>query len=172
MRQTLPLVISGPQTWTQPPSLMPRSAASAGLISMNMSCCSSASHLLDRVSSPPPSYSTSRPEVLIRGNCLAMPFSTAACCTSNPTLGTEFRCVGTRRIFRDQLGPRRVDRLTMHWDRIRQVPRIGARLAVAVVDAAVLHRHALDAAGQVDRPRDAGGAVATAALDHALPGLP
>src|SRR5262249_26758367 len=89
MRQTLPLVISGPQTRTQPPSLMPRSAASAGLISMNMSCCSSASHLLDRVSSPPPSYSTSRPEVLIKGNCLAMPFSTAVFCTSNPTFGTR-----------------------------------------------------------------------------------
>src|SRR5206468_3266136 len=51
---------SAPDTQTQAPSLMPRSAASDGLISMNMSCCSSASHLLERVSSPPPSYSTRR----------------------------------------------------------------------------------------------------------------
>src|SRR5262249_3004302 len=41
---------------------MPRSAASAGLISTNIVCCSSASHLLDLVSSPPPSYSTNRPD--------------------------------------------------------------------------------------------------------------
>src|SRR6476469_4570967 len=67
-----------PVTQTQPPSLMPRSPASAGLISMNISCCSSASHLLDRVSSPPPSYSTKRPDERISGNCLAIPFSTAA----------------------------------------------------------------------------------------------
>ena len=56
---------------------------------MNMSCCSSASHLLDRVSSPPPSYSTRRPEVLISGNCLAIPFSTAAFWMSKPRLGTR-----------------------------------------------------------------------------------
>src|SRR5262245_33963038 len=88
-----------------------------------------------------------------------------------PDIGhAEFRGVGTRRIFCDQLGPRRVDRLTMHRDRIWQVPRIGARFAVAVVDAAVLHRHALDAAGQVDRPGDAVGIVATDAPDYRLRG--
>src|ERR1700681_1377660 len=42
-------------TQTQLPFLPPRSAASAGLISTNISCTSSASHLLERVSSPPPS---------------------------------------------------------------------------------------------------------------------
>jgi hypothetical protein len=89
MRVALPLSISGPQTKTQAPSLIPRSAASAGLISMNMSCCSSASHLLERVSSPPPSYSTSRPEVRMSGNCLAMPFSTAVFCTVKPVFGTR-----------------------------------------------------------------------------------
>src|SRR2546430_13927018 len=47
---------------------MPRSLASLGLISTNMSCCNSASHGLERVSSPPPSYSTSRPEVRMIGN--------------------------------------------------------------------------------------------------------
>ena len=52
---------SAPVTQTQAPSLMPRSAASLGLISTYMSCLSSANHLLERVSSPPPSYSTSRP---------------------------------------------------------------------------------------------------------------
>ena len=80
-------LFSAPVTQTQPPSLMPRSAASAGLISMNMSCCSSASHLLERVSSPPPSYSTRRPEVRMIGNCLAMPLSTAAFCTVEAEVG-------------------------------------------------------------------------------------
>ena len=89
MRQTLPAAISGPETKTQAPSLMPRSAASAGLISMNMSCCNSASHLLERVSSPPPSYSTSRPEVRMSGKFLAMPLSTAAFCTEKPMFGTR-----------------------------------------------------------------------------------
>src|SRR5438477_202822 len=42
-------LFSGPVTQTQPPSLMPRAAASAGLISTNMSCCNSASHGLERV---------------------------------------------------------------------------------------------------------------------------
>src|SRR5690348_15534835 len=82
-------LFSAPVTQTQPPSLMPRSAASEGLISMNMSCCSSANHLLDRVSSPPPSYSTNRPDERISGNCLAIPFSTAAFCTEKPIFGSR-----------------------------------------------------------------------------------
>src|SRR3979411_2272588 len=82
-------LFSAPQTQTQAPSLRPRSAASAGLISTNISCCSSASHLFERVSSPPPSYSTKRPELRMSGNSLATPFSTAAFCTSNPTLGSR-----------------------------------------------------------------------------------
>src|SRR5882724_10034399 len=82
-------LFSAPVTQTQPPSLIPRSAASAGLISTNMSCCNSASHLLERVSSPPPSYSTSRPEVRMIGKLLATPFSTAAFCTEKPILGTR-----------------------------------------------------------------------------------
>ena len=77
----------------------------------------------------------------------------------------ELHRVRQRRILGDQFGPRRVDRLAMHRDRVGQVPRIGARLAVAVGDAAVLHRDALDAAGQVDRPGDAVGIVAADALD-------
>src|SRR3546814_7854747 len=55
-------LFSAPVTHTQVPSLMPRSAASPGLISTNISCCNSASHRFERVSSPPPSYSTSRSE--------------------------------------------------------------------------------------------------------------
>jgi hypothetical protein len=78
---------SGPVTQTMLPSAMPRASASCGLISTNMSCCSSASHLLDRVSSPPPSYSTSRPLVSTMGNCSASLFSTAACCSEWPMLG-------------------------------------------------------------------------------------
>ena len=45
------------------PSRMPASLASAGLISANMFCCNSASHGFERLSSPPPSYSTRRPLV-------------------------------------------------------------------------------------------------------------
>src|SRR3546814_1846187 len=48
-------LFSAPVTQTQPPSPMLRAAASAGLISTNISCCSSASQRLERVSSPPPS---------------------------------------------------------------------------------------------------------------------
>src|SRR5438445_13224908 len=59
-------------TQTYSPFLMPRSFAALGLISTKLSCCSSASHGLERVSSPPPSYSTSRPEVRMIGNCLPM----------------------------------------------------------------------------------------------------
>ena len=56
------------------PVLMPTLLASRGLISTNMSCCSSASHGLDRVSSPPPSYSTRRPEVRMIGKSLEKSF--------------------------------------------------------------------------------------------------
>src|SRR6476660_5014535 len=82
-------LFSVPVTQTQPPSLIPRSAASAGLISTNMSCCSSASHLLDRVSSPPPSYSTSRPDERMRGNCLAILFFNDASSTEKPIFGSR-----------------------------------------------------------------------------------
>ncbi len=51
----------GDFTQTYSPSLTPRSLASFGLISTKFSCCSSASHGFERVSSPPPSYSTRRP---------------------------------------------------------------------------------------------------------------
>src|SRR5471030_394404 len=51
---------------------MPRSLADLGLISTNMLCCSSASQALERVSSPPPSYSTRRPLVMINGKSLDM----------------------------------------------------------------------------------------------------
>src|SRR3546814_3997243 len=57
------LLPSGLCTQTISPSRTPLLLASTGLISTNMFCWSSASHGLDRVSSPPPSYSTSRPEV-------------------------------------------------------------------------------------------------------------
>src|SRR5499426_2362898 len=79
---------------------------------------------------------------------------------------TELLGVGQRRIFGDEIGPRRIDRLTVHRNRIGQVPRVGASLAVAVVDAAVRQGHPLDAAGEVDRPGHAIGTVAADALDH------
>src|SRR5438093_13707287 len=69
---TLILAPEGVLTQTYSLFLMPRSFAALGLISTKLSCCSSASHGLERVSSPPPSYSTSRPEVRMIGNCLPM----------------------------------------------------------------------------------------------------
>src|SRR6267154_4851028 len=64
--------LPGVLTHTYSPLRMPRSAADFGLISTKLSCISSASHGLERVSSPPPSYSTNRPEVRMLGNCLPM----------------------------------------------------------------------------------------------------
>ena len=104
-----------------------------GLISTNMSCCSSASQLLERVSSPPPSYSTRRPEVRMIGNSLAIPLSTASLLHREADVGqAELLASGSVGYLRDQVDARRVDRLAMHRHRIGQVPGDGARLAVAV----------------------------------------
>src|SRR5262249_59783973 len=46
------------------------------------------------------------------------------------------------------------------------VPRVGASLAVAVLDAAVRHGHPLDGAREVDRPGHTIRIVAADALDH------
>src|SRR5467141_1250609 len=59
-------------TQTCSPFLMWRSAAAFGLISTKFSCINSASHGLERVSSPPPSYSTRRPLVRTIGKSLPM----------------------------------------------------------------------------------------------------
>src|SRR5580765_8855930 len=69
--------------------LMPRSAASFVLISTKFSCCSSASHGLERVSSPPPSYSTRRPDVRISGKFFATFSFTACCCTDLKRVGSR-----------------------------------------------------------------------------------
>src|SRR6185369_10030634 len=71
----------GVDTQTQSQYLMPRLPASSGLISTKFSCWSSASHGLERVSSPPPSYSTRRPEVSTIGYFSATLSCTAFCCT-------------------------------------------------------------------------------------------
>jgi hypothetical protein len=60
--------------------------------------------------------------------------------------------VRQRRIFRDEIGARRKDWLALRRNGVRTVPRHHAGLAVAIRGAAVLDRHALDAARQVDRP--------------------
>ena len=147
-------LFSAPVTQTQPPSLIPRSAASAGLISMNMSCCSSASHLLERVSSPPPSYSTRRPDETISGNALAMPLSTALFCTEKPIFGS-LNCFASGNVgyCAIEIDARRINRLAMHRDWIGQIPGDRPRLAVAVGRTTVLDRDALDAAGKIRRPR-------------------
>src|SRR2546427_583406 len=62
----------GVLTHTCSPLRILRSAAVFGLISTKFSCISSASHGLERVSSPPPSYSTSRPLVRMIGKSLPM----------------------------------------------------------------------------------------------------
>src|SRR5476649_2685685 len=67
---TLSFAPDGVLTHTYSPLRTPRSAAAFGLISTKLSCCSSASHGFERVSSPPPSYSTRRPLVKTMGNCL------------------------------------------------------------------------------------------------------
>src|SRR5436853_3814681 len=96
---TLTLPPSGPVTHTLSPFLTPELLASKGFSSTNISCCSSASHGLDRVSSPPPSYSTSRPLVRISGNFSATLSSTFFCCTDLYSVGSRQKaflssCVG------------------------------------------------------------------------------
>src|SRR5438094_389093 len=96
---TLIFAPEGVDTQTYSPFLMLRSAAVFGLISTKLSCCSSASHGLERVSSPPPSYSTSRPLVRISGYFLCISSFTAFCCTDLKSVGRRQKvltssCVG------------------------------------------------------------------------------
>src|SRR5256885_8765800 len=84
---TLSLAPVGVLTQTYSPLRSPRSPAVLGLISTKLSCCSSASHGLERVSSPPPSYSTSRPLVRMSGNFLCTSSFTACCCTDLKRVG-------------------------------------------------------------------------------------
>src|SRR3954470_2325038 len=89
----------GVLTQTYSPLRTPRSAAVFGLISTKPSCCSSASHGLERVSSPPPSYSTRRPLVRMSGNFLCISSLTACCCTDLNSVGSRHStltssCVG------------------------------------------------------------------------------
>src|SRR3954465_12765648 len=84
-----PAFLPGVLTQTYSPLRMPRSAAAFGWISTKLSCCSSASHGLERVSSPPPSYSTSRPLVRISGKFFATLSFTACCCTDLKRVGSR-----------------------------------------------------------------------------------
>src|SRR6476646_6238384 len=84
---TLSCAPVGVFTHTYSPSRTPRLFASKGLISTKHSCCSSASHRLLRVSSPPPSYSTSRPLVSTSGNFSAILSLTFASCTDLKSVG-------------------------------------------------------------------------------------
>ena len=72
--RTFTLPPSGLCTHMSAPSRMPMLLASRGFSSQNMCCCSSASHGFDRVSSPPPSYSTRRPDVRMIGNSFEKSF--------------------------------------------------------------------------------------------------
>src|ERR687892_166682 len=90
LRRTLPPpgFLPGVLTHTYSPARMPRSAAVFGLISTKQSCISSASQGLERVSSPPPSYSTRRPLVSTSGNFLCTSSLTACCCTDLKSVGS------------------------------------------------------------------------------------
>ncbi len=121
---------------------------------MNMSCCNSASQGLVRVSSPPPSYSTRAAGGEDERELFCNSLLHRGLLHGEADIGqAELLGVGQRRIFGDQVDARRVDRLAVHRDRIRQAERVHARLAVAVGHAAVLQRHALDAARKIERPR-------------------
>ena len=105
---------------------------------MNMSCCSSASHLFERVSSPPPSYSTRRPEVRISGNSLGDAVLDGRFLDVETEFGSaEFPRVGSVGYFLTS-SPRRVDRLAVDRHRIWQVPRDARALALPFGRAAVL----------------------------------
>src|SRR5207248_4965897 len=84
---TLIFAPEGVDTQTYSPLRMPRSVAVFGLISTKLSCISSASHGLERVSSPPPSNSTSRPLVRINGYRSCILSVTAFCCTDLNNVG-------------------------------------------------------------------------------------
>src|SRR5260221_10362558 len=96
---TLSLAPEGVDTQTYSPLRILRSAAVFGLISTKLSCCSSASQGLERVSSPPPSYSTRRPLVRISGYFLCISSLTAFTCTDLNSVGRRQKvltssCVG------------------------------------------------------------------------------
>ncbi len=145
----------GDCTHTYSPSMILRSLASFGLISMKFSCCSSASHGLDRVSSPPPSNSTSRPRgedqrELLRDLVRDVLLLDALVLRRQPP---ERLLVVVRRILRHHVGTRRVQRLAVLRNAVREVPDDGPRLRVAEgMAAVVLHRHADDPAGDVGLP--------------------
>src|SRR3546814_13649182 len=61
----------------------------------------------------------------------------------------ELSGIGKCRILRDQIHPRRIDRLAVDGDRIGQVPRLCARLAVAIRVAAMAEHHPPTTDGQV-----------------------
>src|SRR5678815_5641858 len=84
---TLILAPLGVDTQTYSPPRMLRSAAVFGLISTKLSCCSSASHGLERVSSPPPSNSVRRPLVRISGYFSCILSATALSCTDLNSVG-------------------------------------------------------------------------------------
>ena len=133
----------------------PRSFASFGLISTKFSCCSSASHGLERVSSPPPSYSTSRPLVSTSGKFFATSFVDVLLLHRlvQRRQPPERLLVVVRRILGDEVRPRRVERLAVLRDAVGEVPDDRARLRVAERMAAVVLQHdALDAAGKIGLP--------------------
>src|SRR6266513_2352966 len=86
---TLSFAPEGVLTQTYSSFRIPRSAAVLGLISTKLLCCSSASHGLERVSSPPPSYSTSRPLVRISGYFSYALSAIAFCCTVLNNVGSR-----------------------------------------------------------------------------------
>src|SRR6266404_78756 len=78
----------------------------------------------------------------------------------------ELPGVRQRRIFGDEIGPRRIDHFAVDRNGIRQVPGDHTRLPIAVGYAAVINRHTLDAAREVDRPGHGVGIGGIYLSDH------
>src|SRR6202022_2376814 len=70
------------------------------------------------------------------------------------------------RIVGDEVGARGVDRFAVDRNWVRKIPGDHARLAVTIRRTAVLDRHALDAAGKVERPGHGIGIGGIDALDN------
>ena len=152
---TLILAPVGLFTQTYSFGRMPRSAAAFGLISTKLSCISSASHGLERVSSPPPSYSTRRPLVRMSGNFSATPSLTLRSCTDLNSVGSRqstftSSCVG---YFATRSGRGEYSASRCSGTPIGEVPHQRPRLRVAEgVATVVLHEHADLPAGEVGLP--------------------
>ena len=142
-------LFGGPSTQTMSPSLMPSVLESNGLISTNMSCCSSAKPRI-------------RPGLV----ATAFIFDQTARCQNHRVIlriiGLLDRRIGGRqavgllvlvgRVFVQKVAAVGVERFAVKRNRIREVPDHAPGLGVAERGAAVLDGDPLDTAGKVGLP--------------------